>query len=766
MATARWQLQFVALGLALVAGCGGGDLADDPGDPSHAADVAVVRPGAARETIEGRIAAAEADGHLDRETALTLRMFALFGDARLPADYRGAAPPAEDDPEPIDEVDGNAVLAELAASWDGLSDATRRVLAPFRGRPSDPGSWLDDTGTADHRRAALAAQPAARPTCATNAGGTWGFVAPATAKVRIWYQKSRAADLTMAQATSAAFETRIWPKLITGLGFKAPLSDLPLACDGGDGRLDVYIVASLGARGATVAESASVRQSSTYVLLRSGLTGGSLAYTATHQFMHAVQWSYPMAAAQTSYGWMRNALANWAVEAVYPGNATLLSDASCHLNSTFLPITSLSTGACSSSTTRTRDYGAYLLYQYIGRTAGNTKVRELLAATTTATTALGAIDTHVTGGLRALWPKYAKTLWNQPPVTGTGRPAYRNWDGLASVPALAPDRPTTVNANLGGLAEATTTLSASTANVSTRFYRFTFSEVATRTLMLRNTYYPLAAAGKKVTVQAMWRTDSGTWVEENWTLKEWIGLCRDMKAQRVAEVVIVVASGEVGAVTQAAAAAAPTFKRNNIGCWGWSGTAKRTDVLGSWASGMNTLTSSLLFDFKPNAAGTVQFNDARRLRVPIAAPLFRRAAWALAESYVDSGCTYLLTASATDTTIVLGGLAFGSLVINNFAESLPTSVSTPQQGVVGSARGAYHIDAGTQRFGLPGTVTGPQPDCGTQYTSAPGMLVLTNTGPGDAPVVQLNGRLKGSFVSSASPDSVVFTWDLAPLREP
>ena len=103
------------------------------------------------------------------------------------------------------------------------------------------------------------------------------------------------------------------------------------------------------------------------------------------------------------------------------------------------------------------------------------------------------------------------------------------------MPALAPDRPTTVNANLGGLAEATTTLSASTANVSTRFYRFTFSEVATRTLMLRNTYYPLAAAGKKVTVQAMWRTDSGTWVEENWTLKEWIGLCRDMKAQRALE---------------------------------------------------------------------------------------------------------------------------------------------------------------------------------------------------------------------------------------
>jgi hypothetical protein len=297
----------------------------------------------------------------------------------------------------------------------------------------------------------------ARPACAANP--TWGSIAGTVARVRVWYDKSRAGDLTQAQAIVAALDNQIWPTLITDLGFKLPLSDLSLACNGGDNRLDIYVVAGLAPRGETYPESASPYQSTTYIAVRSGLSGGVLKYTLTHQFMHAVQWSHNMVSPQLSYGWMRNALANWAVEAVYPGNATLLEDASCHMNSTFLSITDLSPGACTNDPNRTRDYGAYLLYQYIGRTHGNARVRELLDATaTTSDTALHAIYTLITGGLRSLWPKYAKTLWNKPPVTDPGKPAFYNWDGLRTVPAYAPDHPTPVNANLGGVREATTSL--------------------------------------------------------------------------------------------------------------------------------------------------------------------------------------------------------------------------------------------------------------------------------------------------------------------
>lgn len=747
--------------IAAIAACGGGgnedadeQLAEDQVAPVLGADGA-----APRETIDAVIAAARSAGEIDAETALAFRVFALVGDPRLPERFRAAAASSDE----VDDVDGNEVIADLRAAWPNLSVATQRLLAPFTGRPSAADRWAGDEPSGATRVQAAAV---ARPTCAANA--TWASLVGTVARVRVWYDKSRAADLTQAQAIVAAFDAKIWPTLITNLGFKAPLSDLPIACDGGDNRLDIYVVAGLGSRGATYPESTSTRQSSTFVVVRSGLAAGVLQYTLTHQFMHAVMWSYLMAADQASYGWMRNALANWAVEAVYPRNATLLADASCHMNSNFLSITSRAAGSCTSSTTRGRDYGAYLLYQYIGRTLGNTTVRQLLAATTTQLTALDAIEATVAGGLRALWPKYAKTLWNRAPVTDAGRPAFLNWDGQTSVAALAPDHPTAVVANLGGAAEASTSLSKSVANVSTRYYRFTFSETATRSLMFRNTFYPLAKAGKKISVQALWRNTSGTWVEENWTTKEWIGFCRDAKAQRLSELVVIVASGEVGSVTQAVATIAPTFKRNNIGCWGFSGTAKRTDIRGSWSSGTIVATSTLLFDYKPNGQASLQYNDAAtgRLRVPIAAPLFRRANWSLNETYTESGCSHQLAASGNDTSIVLGGLAFGNLVINNFTESLPASVRQQQQGVVGTVRGAYHIDAGSQRFGLIGTVSGPQPRCGTQYASAPSLFDLTNDSPALAPVVRIDGHLKGNYNASSSPDSTIFEWDLAPLREP
>jgi hypothetical protein len=755
-----------------VVACGGGSVSDDDDgeDPAaglaeeriEAPPVATAPDGPApRTTVDAAIEAARAAGEIDAEAALAARVLALAGDARLPARFRPAAIGRGD----IDEVDGNAVIAELRAAWPALSAPTQRLLAPFMRRPTSAAGWSPDaavtTGTTGREAAA-----AVRPTCATGAG--WARLDAAVARVRVWYEPSSAGDLAQAQAVVAAFDTAVWPTLVTTLGFNAPLSDLALDCDGGNARLDVYIVAGFGSLGATYPESTSPRRSSTFIVVRSGLAGGVLQHTVTHQFMHAVMWSYLMAAGQESYGWMRNALANWAVEAVYPGNATLLADASCHMNSTFLPITNLATGACSASISRSRDYGAYLLYQYIGRTAGNATVRDLVAATTTQTTALGAIEAVMPGGLRALWPRYAKTLWNQLPVTAAGRPAYFNWDGLATVPALAPDRPTPVNANLGGAAEASTSLSRSVANVSTRFYRFTFSDVATRSLMFRNTFYPLFRAGSKVSVQALWRPAGGAWVEEDWTRKEWIGFCRDAKAQRLAELVVIVASGEVGGVTQVVATNSSTFRRNNIGCWGFRGSARRTDVYGSWSAGTITANSTLLFDYKPNGLATTQYNDPAtgRLRVPIAAPLFRRVAWALDEAYAQNDCSYQLTASATDTTVVLGGLAFSTLIINNFAESLPASLRVQQQGVVGSARGAYSINAGSQRFGLLGSVSGPQPACGTQYESAVGFFTLTNVSPATAPVIALDGHLRGSYVASSSPDSVVFTWDLAPLREP
>jgi len=730
----RFAALVIASGLSLFASCGGGSSDSDGGD----------------------------GGPNDTVVSVTLTPGTVALDVGATAGFVAVAR----------DSNGN-VVASATFTWESSNPAVASVANGLAtGVAAGSVTIVARAGNVASNAAAITVNvggpvSGSRPACGPGSGN-WVSVTAAVANVRVWYDSTRATDQAQAQQVVAAMDNQIWPTLISTLGFKAPLADTAVACNGGDGRLDIYVVASLAERGQTTPGNATGNASEVFISIRDGLAGDALEYTLAHEFMFAVQWSYAMAAPQTSYGWMRNAMANWAVEAVYPGNPLLLADANCHMNSNFLSIDRQAAGACTGNTARTRDHGAYLLYQYIGRTAGNTMVRDLLAATTTVTSALDAIEATLPGGLRALWPQYAKALWNQAPVIDPGEPAFLNWDGLADVPQLAPDHPTTVDGDLGGTTESSTALDPSVDNVSTRFYRFTLSAVETRSLMFHNTFYPLYKAAKKVSVQALWKTEDGTWVEEDWTAKEWIGLCRDVKAQRVAELVIVVASGETGIVTGVVAAEPPTFKRNNIGCWGFSGTAKRTDIHASWSSGTIVLSSTLLFDYKPNGMDSLQYNDAAtgRLRVPIAAPLFRRADWTLAEAYSEGGCSYQLNMSATDTTIVLGGLGFGSLVINNFSESLPASLRQPQEQVVGTERGAFHIDAGSQRFNLLGTVSGPQPDCGTQYESALGMFDLTNDSPAAAPVIGSDGRLKGTFSAGAAPDSVIYEWNLAPMREP
>ena len=60
-------------------------------------------------------------GDIDDETALVYRVYAVYGDERLPAEYRAISG---------EELDP-AIVCEVAAVWDGLSDGTRTILAPF-----------------------------------------------------------------------------------------------------------------------------------------------------------------------------------------------------------------------------------------------------------------------------------------------------------------------------------------------------------------------------------------------------------------------------------------------------------------------------------------------------------------------------------------------------------------------------------------------------------------------------------------------------------
>jgi hypothetical protein len=115
-------------------------------------------------TSESLIDAALAQNRIDAETALTYRVFAVFGDERLPIAYEGApsaAPP-------------HLLLRELMTTIGTLSPAAQAVLRPFLLPPIYADSWFAQRlglgasaqASAQHRATAARAKALSTVNCA------------------------------------------------------------------------------------------------------------------------------------------------------------------------------------------------------------------------------------------------------------------------------------------------------------------------------------------------------------------------------------------------------------------------------------------------------------------------------------------------------------------------------------------------------------------------------------------------------------------------
>ncbi len=105
------------------------------------------------------------------------------------------------------------------------------------------------------------------------------------------------------------------------MGFKAPPGDGACASDGGDDKIDIYLVAFAGADGVTARDACNGLVCSSYVLVDSTFTGRSYATPAdgfrtvvSHELFHAVQNAY---ASEADPYWSEGT-AQWAMKTVYP----------------------------------------------------------------------------------------------------------------------------------------------------------------------------------------------------------------------------------------------------------------------------------------------------------------------------------------------------------------------------------------------------------------------------------------------------------------
>lgn len=739
------------------------------GVTGNSATLAVIAVPVSEASSDALIDAALAAGQIDAETALTYKVFAFFVDPRLPAQFAGNGSGGSGEARAFEQ---------LFDTFDSLSPATQATLSPFLRRPSEVGSWRDPavrTAAAMREHAQAREKPLGRPIC-NGVLSTWNFVDTPTAPVRVWWDNAYPPDGVVANKVAGYVEHDVWPTLINTLTFPRPLSDANGGnCDGGDDRIDVYIVV-VADQGQTIPSRLAFRPTSAavYININPNLNDPQLMHAISHEMGHAINWAYTTQTAQTSYGWFRDAFANWAADQVYSGNSALNDMASCHLKSPHLSVDDDTPGYCTGLPKLSRNYGAYLFLQFISKTAGLAKIKEILLALAGHNTALAAIDSVLSGdGLRDWWPRYARKLWNQDPVLANDAPAtFNGWDQLANAtvnkPVLSPDKPNKTPAGVNGGIERTETMTNQLQNMSVRYYHYTFdpADQFTRSIMFHNGFYLNYKSDQAVTVRAFYKVEGQPWEEEDWTNFEYIGFCRDAKAQRLEELVVMFASGEwqfnsPTVVTNRP----PRLMRNVVGCWSFKGTAFRYENLASSKRGTITASFDATFDTHTGPGLPNQLTDEGLglKRVPIAAPLFTGGSWRLLEDYAVGDCRYKIDSGGSNGSITTGGQSVGLIVVNNFNESLPPDVWQEKQKATGTVATAY-VGVGLTTTPVTGSVTGGD-TCGTKYESLVGPWWITSEPARSA--IGVDGKMKDSYdvPGLTGGDAIKYTWDLTPMRE-
>jgi hypothetical protein len=682
---------------------------------------------------------ARAGGLIDDETALLYRVYAVFKDPRLPLQYVG---------NNVDVIDSSA-LDDVRERWASLSEATQRQLEPFFAPPAYLGSWAS-LDKKPRSLLGICKQPVLDP--------NWASV-PATSggRVKVWYDTRVPGAQAQAQKVSSEFETKIYDAVTSpsGLGLASPLSDAAEAgCNGGDGRLDVYLV-DMGVMGETgtdygetFAVAPSLKHAPVFLLLKRSLDEPKLLATAAHEFSHACQWAYPVSAfALASYTWLKESSAQEVIDYVYP-----LSNV--EQNATFLRLYLDAPSQPIHEGDRNRAYGSYLFFQFLVRSQGPKTIGDIWNQTRTQSDQLAAVDLGIPGGLKQRWPEFATTLWNDDPVNM--RPAsFTQWDRMLETPLYVSG-----SGDLGGAPQGTQSFATSQPNVSVRFAQVTFSEVPTRSLMFHNTWFQPYRAMQPIHVTALWKTEDGVWSEEDWSDLEWIGFCRDQKDQRLEQLVLIVSSAKREGA-ELMATEAPTLERSNLPCWGIEGTATRVTREQSWTG---TATATLTGRFQ--GTGPAQyFNPVEgKLRVEIGWTTFQSGQATLDENYSTGSCSYRANGTFPASAYTAGGDVSGIWIVNKFPASRPPDISTEMLAILGPAERAYSVAVVSNRQVM-GTVSGPAPCPGT-YTTTLGNILVTqsdNYETGGVPkVAGPNGEFTGTLVDYAD----TYTWSYTPLREP
>jgi hypothetical protein len=441
---------------------------------------------------------------------LLLELNALSGKSKLPRKYRK-----------LGKVPSGVVLSKLSSTYQTLSVADQRALAPFFLQPRYRQSAWGSLGRASSRPAARTSD--STDPCAaleTVAGGWAGIETP---HAWFWYRSGRSAAKAHAGGLAAEFTAKIWPTL-TG-AFKTVDDTAGSACDpAGDNRIDIYLTpanAVLSTAGG-VAPGIPIGQDlcgplPSFVIIPENATRWTLA----HEFMHVIQWGYR--ACERAPAWVEGT-ATWAGDYVYK------NDQNEHRWKTALtsPFVSMLAGDLESG------YNAWPFWYSLTKKDNVGAVKRVFDALATQSFA-GALEAGPSDGLREAWKRYAIEQWNASPIGSAGFPvqkSLKSWDSFGAKPGGVP----TENVAIGAAKTKTFELDTSTQPPLSTW----FNEVKINDRKVRHIKFENADFGKPGSmVQAFFKLANGKWRLEDWSNKSSAAFCRDKADQNVVELVIV-----------------------------------------------------------------------------------------------------------------------------------------------------------------------------------------------------------------------------------
>jgi hypothetical protein len=343
------------------------------------------------------------EGKIDAETALEYKTFVVFDDDRLPAAYQSS------------EVGGEAGLfmLEVVAAYPSLSAEAQAVLGPFFIPPFQAGSFAAQSG---HN---IISTPS-----------DWAYIDAAGGLARVWYLKADPELQRKAGVVAAALTNDIWPNETALMG-RTPIPD-----DAGVQNVVLYnhtrktwngtFVPWGNAAGSMVPKTCSQTMSTIYIRqslpdtsgIRSGGKIGLIEATA-HEFMHALQFSFPLAVNPcTDYDWLGEATATWAEDFVYPDHDSEHRTVLWYLNKHIQRI---------NNRTGYRDYGEYLLvYYYTHKYNDPDAVRRVWASA-------GSVDSLMAFmSLGDMGADQIASLWNEKPFGTFFRDQDEMYEGVAT----------------------------------------------------------------------------------------------------------------------------------------------------------------------------------------------------------------------------------------------------------------------------------------------------------------------------------------------